>query len=368
MNIATNKAVINSAYSLKKFNNAYESYIINFFGEFCKYKDEIYEKKIFLKNLFNPKIINFLPKLGKIKSRISFLIIFLMSFFPLNRLLKKERPDFLVIHLITSLPLILLCIFNYQTKFILRVSGLPKLGFMRKFLWKLAAKKLFCITCPTKTTYEFIKKSNIIDNKKIKLLYDPILEISKIKRKNKKNSGKLPDENFYIAVGRLTYQKNFLFLCKSFNQIIKNYPKEKLFIAGEGEDENILRKYINENNLNKNIFLIGFKDNILEYFRNCKGFILSSKWEDPGFVLIEAAISRTFIFSSNCMNGPRELIVDNINGIVFENNNEEDFIKKFDLFYQLDRKVNKNLLLNNLKMAKNFTIFNHHKVLCEILK
>ena len=47
MNIATNKAVINSSYSLKKFNNAYESYIINFFGEFCKYKDEIYEKKIF---------------------------------------------------------------------------------------------------------------------------------------------------------------------------------------------------------------------------------------------------------------------------------------------------------------------------------
>ena len=39
--------------------------------------------------------------------------------------------------------------------------------------------------------------------------------------------------------------------------------------------------------------------------KNAKGFILSSLWEDPGFVLIEA-MCNLFIISSDCKNGPVE--------------------------------------------------------------
>ena len=42
-------------------------------------------------------------------------------------------------------------------------------------------------------------------------------------------------------------------------------------------------------NLENRIHLIGYKNNIFNYMKNCQGFILSSLWEDPGFVLIEAA-------------------------------------------------------------------------------
>ena len=54
--------------------------------------------------------------------------------------------------------------------------------------------------------------------------------------------------------------------------------------------------------------------------KKAKGFILSSLWEDPGFVLIEAAIMKTFVLSSNCLNGPNEIIKDNYSGVSFENN------------------------------------------------
>ena len=59
--IATPKAVINSAYSLKKYSKNYECFIINFFGEFNVFKKVIDEKKI---NCFNSpydKIRKFLP-------------------------------------------------------------------------------------------------------------------------------------------------------------------------------------------------------------------------------------------------------------------------------------------------------------------
>ena len=88
-------------------------------------------------------------------------------------------------------------------------------------------------------------------------------------------------------------------------------------------------------------------------------FILSSLWEDPGFVIVEAAFCKIPIISSDCDNGPKELIKDNINGILFKSNNIENFLVKFDEIIKLKKNSNK-LLLNNLKMSKKFTLFNHY--------
>ena len=38
--------------------------------------------------------------------------------------------------------------------------------------------------------------------------------------------------------------------------------------------------------------------------------ILSSLWEDPGFVMIEAALCNSYIISSDCKNGPREFLLN----------------------------------------------------------
>ena len=98
-----------------------------------KIKKKILIKKIKIKKLSNFNLIDFLPKFGFINSRISYFIIFLFSIFKLHRLLKSDKPDFLIIHLMTFIPLILLSIFKYDTKFILRISGFPKLNFLRSF-------------------------------------------------------------------------------------------------------------------------------------------------------------------------------------------------------------------------------------------
>ena len=140
--IATSKAVINSASSLVKFDKIYDSYILNFFGEFSKFDNEIKKNKVKLLNYFNFNLVNFLPYKGKIKSRISFLLLFILGFYPLVRFLKRDKPEYLIIHLITSLPLVLLLFFSFKTKFILRISGYPKMNFLRKILWKMTLKKI----------------------------------------------------------------------------------------------------------------------------------------------------------------------------------------------------------------------------------
>lgn len=363
VNIATNKAVINSVYSINRYSKKFEASIVNFFGEFSDPKYQIEKKKINLINLYNKNLIKILPKYGKIFSRISFFVIFILSFFPLKRLIKKKNPEYLIIHLITSLPLILLILFEFKTKFILRISGFPKLNIFRKILWKIAFKKIHLITCPTRNTMEYIKKLNLVEPSKIKLLYDPIIFIKEIQEKKKQTYNKYSD--YYLSVGRLTKQKNFIFLCKSFKKIIENDKNIKLIIAGEGEDKDKISNYLKKNNLDNNILLLGQVENIYPLFQNSKGFILSSLWEDPGFVLVEAGICRTPVLSSDAWPGPIEIIKNEINGIIFKNNDENSFIEKFSNFTSIDLK--RKLKLNNLINCRKFTLFNHYKKLNEIL-
>ena len=229
--IATPKAVINSAYSLQKYSNEFDCSIINFFGEFNIFKKDIVNKNIKIYNSSFNILRKYLPFKGKIKSRFSFLIIFILSFLPLRKLLSEERPDYLIVQLITSLPMFLVLIFNFNTKFILRISGIPRVSFFRKLLWKIALKKFYLITCPTESTMQYIKSLNIVDDDKIKVLFDPIIEVKRIKSETNKKNNTISHNNYCLAVGRLTKQKNFIFLCKAFKKVVTKYPNAKLLIA-----------------------------------------------------------------------------------------------------------------------------------------
>ena len=108
----------------------------------------------------------FLPKRGFAASRLSYILIFILLFVPLIILLKRHKPEIIFLHLITSLPLTILKIFKFNTKFILRISGYPKLNFIRKMFWKLVSDKITRITCPTYDLKKNLEILDIFDKKK----------------------------------------------------------------------------------------------------------------------------------------------------------------------------------------------------------
>ena len=222
--------------------------------------------------------------------------------------------------------MILLLLNNYDTKFILRISGIPRVTFL-KITMEACVEKILFNYIPNHATMKYIINLNIVDEKKIKVLYDPIIEIEKIKSSCKQKNFN-EHEDYYLAVGRLTKQKNFLFLCRAFNEFIIKNSSAKLLIAGDGEDKEKIQNYIKKNKLEKNIFLLGHVNNIYPLMLKAKLFILSSLWEDPGFVLIEAIFCRTQILTSDCRTGPEELIKHNVNGFVYKSNNIKDFLDK----------------------------------------
>ena len=135
-----------------------------------------------------------------------------------------------------------------------------------------------------------------------------------------------------ISIGRLTRQKNFLLLIRAFEQILTKYPKYHLILLGEGEEKDLLVKEVKKLKIQDKVSFLGYKQNVYKYLLNSDCFILTSLWEDPGFVILEAALCNTLIISSNCPNGPSEILSNGQNGFLFQNNNLLDLLSKFDEF------------------------------------
>ena len=319
-NVGTIKSTINSAVSFKKYSkNEFSVKIINACGEWNNNKEFFKKNNVEVVDLaFN--YFKYLPQGGYLKSRISYIIIFLISFIPLTIYLKKQKNSFFIAHLITSLPLFLSFFFKKNIKFVLRISGYPRLNFLRFFFWKIIFKKIYLVTCPTTELQKKIINLNFVEINKIKYLPDAIIDISDFLKKKSEKIDLPNNKKFILNVGRLTKQKNQLYLIKEIKEFLNQNKDYDLIIIGEGELKNNLNNEIINLGLEKRIHLLGHLNNPYPYMKLSSAFILSSLWEEVGFVIVESALSNCTIISSNCASGPTEFLLNGEAGYLFENN------------------------------------------------
>ena len=72
--------------------------------------------------------------------------------------------------------------------------------------------------------------------------------------------------------------------------------------------------------------------------RKCDVLVMSSLWEEVGFVIVEAALCDTFVISSDCPNGPREFLDNGKNGILFKSNTENELLNSLKNFPRWKKK------------------------------
>ena len=363
--VATIRSVLNSMIGLSRLhNNKYNISIINCYGEWDNYISSLKSNKI--------KIINIQKKIkfnidiyGFVISRLIYLMTLFLSYGKLRNLLIKKKPDYLVVHLLTFIPFFLFFNNTFKTKLILRISGKPKLFFFRKILWKILNQRIHLIFCPTKETKDYLLKKNIFDITKIKFLPDPVLYDANIKNLSQnKIEKKFKKNSYFLSVGRLTKQKNHELLIRMFSH---NNFNEKLLIIGDGELLNYLKKLISDLNLKKKVFILNYQKNIFYYIKRSKAVIISSLWEDPGFVMIESAYSKKSIICSDCPSGPKEFIGKNEGGFLFKSNSITALSNALNRFNNSNNKT----LLQKIKYAKNkskiYSIKNHTKIISNYL-
>ena len=359
--VGTTTNVINSISSIKKYSkkNQYSIDLVNVFGEWNGYEfNDIEVNKI---KLIENNFILKSKKNGFLRSRFFSLLIFLNSIIPLFKLLKKNNYDFLIVHLITSLPIFLMNFLKIKTKLILSVAGFPKLNIIRSFFWKFSRKHINKIICPSNETKNLLVEKSIFSNQKLFVLPDPHINIKKIiKEKNEfKNFSLDIPSNFIIAIGRLTKQKNYFFLLKAFKKILEIKSELKLVIIGEGEDRKKIEGNILELGIKKNVILLGYQKNIYGYLKKANCYISTSIWEGPDLAMLDAAFLNIPIICSDCRSGRKEFIGKNERGYIFKSNNLESFMDQYSNFLNENKKDIKIKLIKSKKEVKKFTLFRY---------
>ena len=167
-------------------------------------------------------------------------------------------------------------------------------------------KNLYAMAFPTIDLLRQFKELNIFDENQMSVLRDPIVSIRNLPRlKNEKNLIEIEKlKELFVAVGRFTKQK-FHFSVNNFIELKRDYQDIKLIILGDGELLNKVKKIVTNKNLQKDILILGYQNNVFKFFPKAQALILRHYGKILDSVIIEAAACNLNIISSDCKNGPR---------------------------------------------------------------
>lgn len=361
-NVGTVNAVIGMADSLSKYSNN-KVYVLDILGEFKNFRN--HNRLHFLSFI---RINGIVPSTGKFSK---FLIIF-FSILAIPFLVRKiiiHKPDYIITGLVGFIP-ILLKLFFRRLIVINSIQGYPRFNVFRKLIWKFFYKRSDYLLTMTNKTKKMIVDRIGIENKKILVVENPVIS-KDIKRLSLETID--ADEQFifkkkvYCAIGRLTVQKNFFELLEGFKKYSKEVDSDfNLIILGDGELKEDLTAYIQKNNLN-NFYLLGFKKNPYKYLYRSDLYVSTSSWEEPGHTLIESGYLNVPLLTSNCPNGPDEIIINGYNGLKYQLGNISDFLNKLKIFNNLDAESKKIMTLNLKKIIKNYTQFRFFRNISRVL-
>lgn len=129
---------------------------------------------------------------------------------------------------------------------------------------------------------------------------------------------KLDDDALLVGmVGRLTAQKGFDDGLRAFNLLARDFPQAHLVVIGNGElYQDLLRQSRGLGLASKTHFL-GWRANASELMAAFDVFLMPSRWEGFGLVLLEAMAARLPIVATRSSAIP-EIVIDQQNGFLAE--------------------------------------------------
>lgn len=112
---------------------------------------------------------------------------------------------------------------------------------------------------------------------------------------------------FILAAGNLVPVKDFATLIRAFAEALRQQPGARLIILGDGPERDALKALAADLHISHCVDLPGFEPNPYPFMRYAAAFVLSSRSEGLGNVLIEAMACGTPVIATDC-GGPRDIL------------------------------------------------------------
>ena len=257
------------------------------------------------------------------------------TFVELKRMLLNCKSDTLLIYNIELLVPVFFInkIYNLKLKILARsITTLSydynKYSYLTKKTWFLlisyTGNRIYNMIAQSEGMKEDLINNFNIDESKITVIPNPSFNF--VNNKINSNIDNLNNKEI-LFVGRITEAKGIHYLLQIFQLAQNKIPDLHLTIVGAGELLPEIKNKVSELGLCDSISFEGYQTNLTPYYEKAKLTVLTSIVEGFPNVLIESISYGTPVISFDCPSGPRDIIIPEVNGILVEHLNVEDFAK-----------------------------------------
>ena len=275
-------------------------------------------------------------------SRYSFLNP--IKIYKIYKFFKKDNINTLFMNSSIDLKVCFIASKMAKVKNIVYRRGMPhpiKNSFLNKLIFSKMLTKVIVNSKEIERSI-FVNNSKIISKEKILLLYNGIDNSD-----YKKTDEKLYDSEYPVFgnLGRLVEQKGQIHLIEAAKILKEKGYSFKILIGGKGDQEDYLRKKIKDYDLEEDVILLGFINEIEKFMNSIDIFVFPSYFEGSANSIIEAMYFSKPVICFNVSSMP-ELVENNVNGFLTEYKNTElfaekmeEFIKNKKLIFEMGRKA-----------------------------
>lgn len=251
-------------------------------------------------------------------------------------------------------------------------KGAPLLNWLIYYpIEKWLSKYTDCLITINTEDYELAKKK-FRKCKKIELINGIGVSLDKFrtdlpkeeKEKFKQSINLKKDDFVILQVGELNKNKNQILAIEVMKELTKTNKNIKLLIVGKGKLEQFYKDKINEYSLQKNVYMLGYRQDIPKIMKISNLLLSLSYREGLPVNVIEAMASKLPVIATNCR-GNRNLIIDGKNGYIININDAKKLEEKI-IFLQQNESVCNNFMLETQRLVENYGLDKVEKKLKEI--
>lgn len=261
-------------------------------------------------------LVSRLPKYGKL-FKVGIAILRAAALPRLALYLAREKPQVVLVGLSTALPFFARAISRANARIVVTVQGLPRRSWTRRHVWGTLYPRAASVVAPTQSVARETAQVSGLAERAIQVIPNPVLDSSFAYQASDPVDHPWFGEGppIVLGVGRLTRQKGFDYLIPAFD-LVRQQTAARLVILGDGEDRQALQQLVRRLNLDEVVDLPGYVQNPYAYMSRAAVFVLSSRWEGPGHVLVEALAAGAPVVSTDCPFGPRDVLLNGRAGLL----------------------------------------------------